>query len=289
MNRPFFLALLVGLLCGCRTTRTAHQPAGPHIHVLTYNVNWGEPRPDLAAEIIRRSGADIVCLQETTPQWEQYLRQVLRKDYPFAEFRNSRTRMGGGLGFLAKVPAQEVVYVPSQTGWFDGWIMKFQTEIGPVQIIGVHLRPPVSDNGSWVSGYFTTSGDRRTEMKRFFGAREQQIPTLVMGDFNDGENSPVVRWLETQGMINALPEFDHYTPTWEWQTSLITLKRRMDHILYTPDLDCSAARVLPAGASDHFPVEAILTKAKRNPASNLALMRLETYRQMAQMRPATTD
>jgi endonuclease/exonuclease/phosphatase family metal-dependent hydrolase len=225
-------------------------------------VNWGGARADLAAEIIRRSRAEIICLQETTPQWEQYLRQTLGSDYRFAEFRDSKNRMGGGLAFLAKIPAREVAYVPSETGWFDGWIMKFETAIGPVQIINVHLRPPVSDSGSWVSGYFSTDQNRRQEMERFHGEREPRIPTLAVGDFNDGENSPVVRWLEGKGMVNALPQFDRNSPTWKWKTSVVTLKRRMDHILYSPELDCIAAKVIPAGASDHFPVEAVFTKAK---------------------------
>jgi endonuclease/exonuclease/phosphatase family metal-dependent hydrolase len=262
MNKLICLVLLAGLLCGCRAPRTAQVPAAPHIRVLTYNVNWGGARPDLAADAIRRSGAEIVCLQETTPQWEQYFRQALGREYTFAEFRNSKMRMGGGLGFLAKVSAREVACVPSETGWFDGWIMKVETGIGPVQVINVHLRPPVSDRGSWVSGYFTTRDDRRQEMERFYGAREPHLPTLVVGDFNDSENSPVVQWLEDKGMVNALPQFDRYSPTWKWQTSVVTLKRRMDHVLYSTELDCAAARVIPAGASDHFPVEAILTKAK---------------------------
>jgi endonuclease/exonuclease/phosphatase family metal-dependent hydrolase len=230
--------------------------------VLTYNVNWGGARPDLAVEIIRDSGAQIVCLQETTPQWENNLRRALAKDYPFAEFRISRDRMGGGLAFLAKVPAQQVAYIPSETGWFDGWIMKFGTTIGPVQVINVHLRPPISDGGSWVSGYLTTDDDRRLEMERFYAKREVQTPTLALGDFNDGESSPVVRWLQNKGMVNCLPQFDRSSPTWKWKYGVITLKRRMDHILYSLELDCASARVIPAGASDHFPVEAIFTQAK---------------------------
>jgi endonuclease/exonuclease/phosphatase family metal-dependent hydrolase len=262
MSRFITAVLFVGLLCGCRTTRTAELPTSPYLRVLTYNVNWSGARPDLAVEIIRNSGADIVCLQETTPQWAAFLRQALGRDYRFAEFRDSKNRMGGGLGFLAKIPAHEVAYIPSETGWFDGWIMKFETAIGPVQIINVHLRPPVSDSGSWVSGYFSTDDDRQREMERFYGKCERQIPTLAVGDFNDGENSSVVRWLEGRGMVNALPQFDRKSPTWKWQTSVVTLKRRMDHILYSPELDCHAAQVIPAGASDHFPVEAIFTRAK---------------------------
>jgi endonuclease/exonuclease/phosphatase family metal-dependent hydrolase len=262
MKKLIGLVLLAAMLCGCRATRTAQVPSAPSLRVLTYNVNWGGARPDLAVDVIRRSGAEIVCLQETTPEWEHYLRQALGRDYSFAEFRSSKNRMGGGLGFLAKVSAREVAYVPSETGWFDGWLMKFETAIGPVQVINVHLRPPVSDRGSWVSGYFTTRDDRKQEMEQFYAAREPYLPTLVVGDFNDGENSRVVQWLEDKGMVNALRQFDRYSPTWKWQTSVVTLKRRMDHILYSTELDCTAAQVIPAGASDHVPVEAILTRAK---------------------------
>src|SRR6185503_13255644 len=234
---PAQLAALVVLAiagAGCHSLRTPEEPTGPHVRVLTYNVNWGGARPDLTAQAILEADADIVCLQETTPEWEQYLKRTLIKGYPSMEFRNSTTRMGGGLAILAKLPFQEAAYVPSETGWFDGWLVKCATAIGPVQIINVHLRPPISDSGSWVSGYFTTATDRKTEMQRFFGAREKGLPTLVMGDFNDGEKGLPVRWLESQGLDNALPQFDRSNPTWTWQYGVVKLRRRMDHILYTP-------------------------------------------------------
>jgi endonuclease/exonuclease/phosphatase family metal-dependent hydrolase len=225
--------------------------------VLTYNVNWGGPGADLAADVIRRSGADIVCLQETTPEWERFLRDALRREYPFAEFRYSKLRAGGGLAFLTKKRGREVAYIPSDTGWFDGWIMAFGTALGPMQVLNIHLRPPVSDNGSWVSGYINTRDDRMHELERFYNRREPNLPLLVAGDFNDGENSRAVEWLESNGLINALPQFDRNTPTWQWRVGAVTLRRRMDHILASSPLHCCSARVLKAGASDHFPVEAV--------------------------------
>ncbi len=269
MSRYFLFAAFLVLTIGCRSTRAPEAPAGPHVRILTYNVNWGGPRPDQAAEIIRQSQADIVCLQETTPQWEQFLRQALAAEYSFAAFRNSKTRTGGGLAFLSRVTGREVAYIPSETGWFDGWVMAFDTAMGPVQVVNVHLRPPVSDSGSWVSGYLSTRDDRVREMERFYNRREPGLPTLVVGDFNDDDKSPVIAWLKARGMVNALPEFDRRTPTWQWRTSVLTLRRRMDHILYSPELHCAAARVIPAGASDHFPVEADFAKrAPRGSATN---------------------
>lgn len=252
--------MLTVVLTGCQSTRRAETPSGPQVRVLTYNVNWGAPRADLAVDIIRKSAADIVCLQETTPEWEQYLRQVLAGQYQFMKFRYSRDRMGGGLAFLSRLPTREIAYIPSTTGWFDGWIMAIDTAIGSLQILNVHLRPPISDSGSWVSGYLTTKDDRMREMENFYGQRDPRLPTLVLGDFNDGENSRVLRWLERQGMVNALPEFDSSTPTWEWRYGGMKLSRRMDHIVYGPNLRCFSAEVLPAGASDHFPVQAVFAQ-----------------------------
>lgn len=255
--------LLVLLPTGCRSVRAPEQPAVPHFRVMTYNVNWGQPTPQLAVDIIRRERPDIICLQETTPQWEKYLRGALAREYPHMSFRSSEGRAGGGLAFLSRTPISEVAYVPSDTGWFDGWVTQFGTPAGPIQILNVHLRPPVSDGGSWVSGYFTTGDDRDRELQRFYGKTRRNVPLIVTGDFNDGEASGVVRWLQKKGMRNALPEFDRSTPTWQWQTSVLTLRRRMDHIVYAPELYCYGARVIPGGASDHFPVIATFGRKTR--------------------------
>src|SRR4051794_33785662 len=80
------VSVLLTLANGCASTRPRERPAGTYLKVLSYNVNWGAPRPELAIELIRKSEADIVCLQETTREWEQIFRQALRSEYPFMQF-----------------------------------------------------------------------------------------------------------------------------------------------------------------------------------------------------------
>ena len=86
------------------------------------------------------------------------------------------------------------------------------------------------------------------------------MPLIVAGDFNDAEDSPVVEWLEERGLTNALREFDRSTPTWRWKYRAVTLKRRMDYIMYSSELFCSGAGVIEAGPSDHFPITAWFCK-----------------------------
>ena len=53
---------------------------------------------------------------------------------------------------------------------------------------------------------------------------------------------------------------DRSSPTWHWKYRGITLKRRMDHIMYSPELHFGGAAVLKTGPSDHFPVLAWFSK-----------------------------
>jgi endonuclease/exonuclease/phosphatase family metal-dependent hydrolase len=263
-TRPVVLALLFVILLASRDRPPQHEedPTIPQFRLLTYNVDWGCQRPDLTAEIIRKSGAEIVCLQETTPRLEAYLRQRFFLDYSFAEFRDSGTRMGGGFAFLSKVPAREIAFVQSDSGWFAGWIMEFQTKSGPVQVINVHLHPPVSDSGNWngISDYFSTENDRVEELKRFFSERRAGLVTLVAGDFNEDDGGRALEYLKSKNMTSALPQFDQQTPTWQGRVSFVTLSLRLDHILYSSELRCLSARVIREGASDHFPVEAVFAR-----------------------------
>jgi endonuclease/exonuclease/phosphatase family metal-dependent hydrolase len=258
MRLPFICALVI-LLCGCATVRKPQVATGPHFRIVTYNVNRGSD-PRQIAEVVRANNSDIVCLQEADG-FESGMRPALSNLYPTIEFHESDSRAGGGFGFLSKYPAREIAWVPSATGWFDAWIMAFETPIGPVQVLNVHLKPPISRGGSWVAGYFTTRGERRAEIEHFFSFCDPQLPVIVAGDFNDTPHSRAVRFLRHQGLKNALPQFDRHTPTWYWPMRPITLRRKMDHILYSHELDCISARVNVTGPSDHFPVEVIFVKA----------------------------
>jgi endonuclease/exonuclease/phosphatase (EEP) superfamily protein YafD len=76
---PAVVLLVLYLLgaAGCAGRRSSEPMTGAHFSMLTYNVNFGGPRPDLAVEAIAEADADVVCLQETNPAWERMVRDAL--------------------------------------------------------------------------------------------------------------------------------------------------------------------------------------------------------------------
>jgi len=262
-HRLLLLALAAVVLaplvhCGPEPRAPEPPPEGtPRLRVMTFNVNFGvstEPE-NLAA--IRTSGVDVVLLQETTAATERIFRRELADLYPHMHFR--ACCRAGGLGILSRHPITEEEWIESDVGWFPAWRFVVDAPIGEVQLLDVHLRPPVSDSGSWVAGYVSTGPFRLQEIEAFSSSLRTDLPTIVAGDFNENERGDAIDWLEARGYTSVLPEFDANAVTWQWALPLATLRARLDHIMVGPGLVAHAAAVIEAGRSDHWPVVAEVT------------------------------
>jgi endonuclease/exonuclease/phosphatase (EEP) superfamily protein YafD len=235
--------------------RSPKAPAGAAIRVMTFNVNFGLGGDPETLVAIRRGGADLVFLQETTPAWEEALRRELGRRYPHMAFRHSGG--AGGLAVLSRYPFQDAGIIENLEGWFPAWRLVVRSPLGRLQVLQVHLRPPVSDRGSVVSGYFTTPGVRENEIRRFARKLDTRLPTLVVGDFNEDEQGRAIAHLKSKGLRSVLGEYRPGARTWRWTTSLgIRVSHTLDHIVYSPHLRPLNAQVIKAGRSDHLPVVA---------------------------------
>lgn len=257
--RALLPTLCIGLVA-CATTRAVHRPPGPRVDVLTYNVNYGLAGDPASIAAIRRSDADVVLLQETNEAWEAALRAGLADRYPFMAFRHCCG--AGGLAVLSRHPVIDGGTSHPRFAWFPAWRLIVRTPLGPVQILNVHLRPGVSDSGSWVSGTWTTPRVRVREIAAHARALDRSIPTLVAGDLNEGASGHAVAWLEARGLTSVLPRTSSSSQsTWRWPTPVGTLRLQLDHLLHDERLRPVAARVIRAGRSDHFPVLARFERA----------------------------
>lgn len=249
------LALLLLASCSGQRMPVEPEPGTAHVRVMTYNVNYGLAGDEGAVEAIRAGDADIVLLQETTPEWEEALREALGTQYPHMSFRHCCG--AGGLAVLSREPFEEKSYVDSPSGWFPALIVIAESDIGQIQVMNVHLHPPVSESGSIVSGYFSTPNVRLEEISSFYEHLDPDMPTLVGGDFNEKEWGKAASFLETRGFTSVLPEYHPKQRTWRWMTSVGEIDSRLDHIMYDERLEPLDSWVLEEGRSDHLPVVAV--------------------------------
>ncbi|MBN2314223.1 MAG: endonuclease/exonuclease/phosphatase family protein [Sedimentisphaerales bacterium] len=260
--------MLLNILCligGCSSQNEADfHPRQAHIKIVTYNVNWGFVNPDKVAEYLSSEAADIICLQETHRRWESFLKAHLSNEYPYATFYEGGA--AGGIGIMSRYEILSAELILPEEGWFPALLCEVRTPIGFVQILNVHLRPPLSDQGTVsVGAYFSAEDIHCKELHEFIDRINKKQPLIILGDFNESEKSKAIRELIEQGFTDALSLYDKYINTWEWKVSTgIKLKNRYDHILYSRHLACTAAKVTPVDASDHFPLVAVIVSSMSN-------------------------
>jgi endonuclease/exonuclease/phosphatase (EEP) superfamily protein YafD len=234
------------------------DPATPRVAVMTFNVNFALAGDANTVAAVAQQDADVIFLQETTPQWEQALQTQFGASFPHVAFKHSAG--AGGLGVMSKLPIERVDYLPAKD-WFPAARVVLATPVGRLQVLNVHLRPPISNSGSAVSGYLTTPPVREQEIATFAAALDKNLPTLIVGDFNENERGRAVRWLRANGYQSALPQFQPKAQTWRWQTRYLKLNGRYDHLCYDARLTPLRVEVRNVGRSDHLPVVGVFALA----------------------------
>lgn len=259
MLRIAFL-IISTLLTSCSLLPTASyvDKTSTDLRVVTYNVNWmngdwKHHKPLKTIATIKHIRADIVLLQETTPRWQRLVNKHLAATYRYRYFKHYEN--AGGLAVLSKYPVHSLAFEPHKHGWHPFWIVKIDTPRGPIQIVNLHLNPRIDkDQNVGFFGYhtFATAHIRLRETKEILEAINPRYPTLIAGDFNDGDDTHPIKYLKKNGYLDAIDHFDG--PTWHWHCGPLLLTNRFDRVFYDRHFKLKRAQVLHAGSSDHFPV-----------------------------------
>jgi len=256
---PLLLAALTLAACTGpqRTTRPA-DPGATVVRVATFNLNYGLAGDEATLDALGGLDADVVALQETTPAWEEVIRERFEGKWPHMTFVHSSG--AGGIAVLSRHPllAEQTIDPPSPPGWFPALRVEVDTPGQPIQVVAVHLRPPYSDSGSIVVGYFEASDYHDAEIQALTPQLRDDLPTVVLGDFNEGDGGAAIGWLEARGFENALPAFGVDGNTWRWNTSVGEVTSRLDHVVYDRRFVPLDAGIVAKGRSDHLPVVATL-------------------------------
>jgi endonuclease/exonuclease/phosphatase family metal-dependent hydrolase len=222
--------------------------------VVSYNLNFGMAGDPPTIAAITSVAPDLIFLQESNDVWEQSIVADV-PSFPHRRFVAPHRMPAGGMGMLSKYPITSVQELASDGGPFFALRAVIATPRGPLQVLNVHLRPPMSDGGSWVVGYFSTRETREHEIASHLAQLDPALPTLIVGDFNEETgNGLAIKTANEHGFVDAIHQFVGDNRTWEWPVGSITLRMQLDHILYDSRLIVAGAGIVEGGRSDHKPV-----------------------------------
>lgn len=224
--------------------------------VQSFNVEFEHYSDPATVRAVGSSNADIVSLQEVTPEWEEVLRREYADAYPFMVFRSEEN--SGGLAVLSRFPLTDLNFHPGPNGWHPAWHIAVDTPAGRFQLLSVHLRAPLTGRDGTLKSFRETPNDHELSIDTFAQGCSAELPIIVLGDFNEGVDGTAVRFLEDLGYSNALPLYHPGQNTWRYPSLGSQFDATYDHILFDSSFRSLNSWVTRAGNSDHLPVLAHL-------------------------------
>jgi len=232
-----------------------------NLRIATYNLYWNNGtceinHPKSSTRLMQFINADILLLQEVTPKLNQCIESTLKKYYPHIEFKPHGRE--GGLAIYSKYPFTTTHYILPKHGWFPAWIVNAHTPKGNIQLLNLHLRPSVDKGnnvGLFAAAIFATPAIRMQEIKQFTSYVTHNKPTIIAGDFNEGDTGDTIHYLKQLGYQDALSK-NQSSHTWRHYAGPFLLINRYDRIFFSRHFQIKYVQVLHESSSDHYPVVA---------------------------------
>jgi endonuclease/exonuclease/phosphatase family metal-dependent hydrolase len=233
LTRIFFLlAILLGVwaLFGlCCTDAAVSDADGLELRVMTFNIRYGtaddgdnawDRRKDMVCDVLRRHEPDIIGLQEALRFQIDYIRAELPKygeigvaredgiikgEYSCILYRTDRFGVGeSGTFWFSDTPE-----IPGSNTWGNAcvricsWARLIETKTGKAfYAFNLHL-DHVSQPSREKSAVLLAE---RIKNRRY------KEPYVITGDFNSGENNPVIKYLKGQIAIEGSDGSSAKTP-----------------------------------------------------------------------------
>jgi endonuclease/exonuclease/phosphatase family metal-dependent hydrolase len=251
--------------CGWSRLLPRSPSAGAfHFAIATYNLNNDDGANPYTLDAIGLTNADIVCLQEVTELWRTAIEARYVGSFPYRLFKIDEGGGAAGLGVLSRFPIRDGGWHAGPNGWHPAWHYLVETPNGTFKILNAHLRMATGQHGNALQSYLRSRTDHEFEIRLFLSQNTDAVPTLVVGDLNEGSRGAAVRYLERSGFRNALPLYHPEEPTWRYRRWLVfQFTQELDHILFDASFVPIDAWVVEGGASDHLPVVARLEATRR--------------------------
>jgi endonuclease/exonuclease/phosphatase (EEP) superfamily protein YafD len=240
---------------------------GPFLRVMTVNVLGKGGQADSVLASIRAAEADLVFIQEFTPDLASSLSLDLKEDLPYQVL--SPGYGSDGLAVFSRYPIERLDVVLQGSWRGDPQVLRMDWEGRAVTLVNFHT---ISTGGLWPRWVRYTSRERLETLNSLADFAAGEVgPVIVAGDANTTRlNEPYKQldlalddawWEAGWGLGHTFPgQLD--PDDWFTQVSFFFIPHwlvRIDHIFYSAQFQASSAELADFnGGSDHRGVVADL-------------------------------
>ena len=257
LRRPWMMAVacvtvatqwLPGVLMSGRAS--AHEPAtlscsDDRLRVVTANARFSNTEHAAMVAWLSGSDADIIALQEVTPQWALAL-EPLARTYPY---RNMMPRDDPyGIALLSRWPLDEVGPVDFADDGLPSLVANVDIHGRRLRVIALHTRWPVLP-------VLQVARDRALQQAAAL-ALTQPESTFLLGDLNLTPYAPAFARLVTESGLRDAFDGEAWRPT--WQAGFWPLALPIDHVLVPRGSCVTEHEIGPDVGSDHRPLQVTL-------------------------------
>jgi endonuclease/exonuclease/phosphatase family metal-dependent hydrolase len=212
---------------------------GPKLTVMTANLYVGRADAKLLLDMVREQGADILSLQELSPQMVQDLdRAGIDRVLPYRLFEAQRGASGSGLA--SKYPLRQTQIIDPSTFAQPSAVVDLPGVVDP-EVLVVHTAPGVEPE--WTATW-------RSELADLPEADRQGQPRLLIGDFNATLDHADLRDVISRGYADAAERRgEGLTPT--WPAAIWPPPVAIDHVLADARTEFTDYQVFDLPGSDH--------------------------------------
>ncbi len=234
----------------------APPPMTTSLSVMTFNLLYRNRDTAAISAAIGSTHPDLIGVQElSTPQMTT-LRELLRDDYPYAQFHTSEHEAGVGLFSRFPITAATSFPLPPRNLALHATVLVSHT---PVHVLVVHLSPnralgtPLLALGSMATSHYATQANEIASIQQEL--QPIHAPILLLCDCNLTETSQAYASLAVR-LQDSFREIGwglgHTYPAGPLPL------QRYDYIWHSAQFVAVGVEIGPAGGSDHLPVIAHL-------------------------------
>jgi len=208
-----------------------------HANVLKKNTNY-----KAIFDLVSRTAADVVVLQEVTENWNKEI-EVLQSSYPFT--RRVPGLEGAGMAVLSRFPFEQEQVLNLDASTHVAILAQIRIAGTPITLLSLHPPTPITP------GKFANRNRQLEEAAKLLNSID--VPKILVGDLNTTMWSPYFTALTGRtGLRDVRLGFGLKT---SWPMPLPSVLRLpIDHCLVSSDLKVKDVQIGVPVDSDHRPL-----------------------------------